>query len=150
MVIREEKRGVERTCMMSKVFFDTNVLAYACDQDSPSKRKKARELLRVAANEMNGCVSTQVIQEFYVVVTGKMGVDPLNAKQIIQSFSHFELGTIDLDDLNKAIDGNILWRMSFWDALILVIAGKLNCDTLYSEDLNNGQTFDGVTVVNPF
>jgi predicted nucleic acid-binding protein len=40
--------------------------------------------------------------------------------------------------------------LSYWDAAILVAAKQLGCHTVFSEDLNDGQTYDGVTVVNPF
>lgn len=95
-------------------------------------------------------ISTQVVQEFYVATTRKLGIDPLKAKGIIDSFQFFELVTVDLDDIKKAIDGNILWQVSFWDALIIVMAQKANCDTIYSENLNAGQVFNTVKIVNPF
>jgi predicted nucleic acid-binding protein len=135
---------------MSKAFLDTNVLAYACDQDTPAKRDAARALLRQVASGVAPCISTQVLQEFYVVATGKLSIAPLQAKDIIRSFRRFEVVTIDADDVERAVDGNILWQVSFWDALIIVAAQKARCEVLYSEDLNAGQAFDSLRVVNPF
>ena len=135
---------------MHKVFLDTNVLAYACDADQPVKRDKARDLLKAVSRDMPPCVSTQVMQEFFVTVTRKMGVDPLQAKRIIHSFRHMETVLIDLDDINRAIDGSVVWQVSFWDALILTSARKARCTVLFSEDLSDGQAYDTVRVINPF
>jgi len=57
---------------------------------------------------------------------------------------------IDLDDINRAIDGSVVWQVSFWDALILTSARKAHCAVLYSEDLSDGQAYDTVRVINPF
>ena len=135
---------------MPKVFLDTNVLAYACDADRPAKRDKARALLKEVSRDMPPCVSTQVMQEFFVTVTRKMGVDPMQAKRIIHSFRHMETVLIDMEDINRAIDGSLIWQISFWDALILASARKAHCAVLYSEDFGDGQVYDTVRVLNPF
>lgn len=135
---------------MSKAFLDTNVLAYACDSDQPEKQAKARELLRRGTGPLANVISTQVLQEFYVTATRKLGIEPLRAKDIMASFRPMGLVTVDADDIGRAIDGNILWQVSFWDALIVVSARKARCDTLYTEDLNSGQVIDSVRIVNPF
>lgn len=135
---------------MPKVFLDTNILAYACDADQPAKRDKARALLKAVSANMPPCVSTQVMQEFFVTVTRKMGVDPLQAKRIIHSLRYMETVLIDMDDINRAIDGSLIWQVSLWDALILTSARKAHCTVLYSEDLSDDQVYDTVRVVNPF
>jgi predicted nucleic acid-binding protein len=135
---------------MSKAFLDTNVLVYASDMDRPAKRDTARTLMQQISHDIPPCISTQVIQEFYVSTTRKLGIDPLKAKDIIHSFRHMEIVTIDIHDINRAIEGNILWQVSFWDALIVVAAQKARCDVLYTEDLNHGQIFDALKVCNPF
>ena len=135
---------------MPKVFLDTNVLVYACDMDQPAKQETARDLLRQQTDDIPPCISTQVVQEFYVTATRKLGIEPLKAKDIIQSYRHMEIVTIHIGDVNHAIDGNILWQVSFWDALIITAAQKAMCAVLYSEDLSDGQTFGSVRVCNPF
>lgn len=135
---------------MPKVFLDTNVLLYAADQDEPARRAVARDLLRAAADAGEGVISTQVAQEFYVGATKKLAVEPLRAKAILAALRPLEIVTIQLDDINRAMDGSILWQLSFWDALILIAAAKGRCSTVYSEDLNPGQLYEGVRVVNPF
>ena len=135
---------------MPKVFLDTNVLAYACDADQPAKRDKARDLLKSIPRNVPPCVSTQVLQEFFVTVTRKMGVEPMLAKRIIHSFRHMETVLIDPEDISRAIDGSVIWQVSFWDALIVTSARKAHCTVLYSEDLNDGQAYDTIRVINPF
>jgi len=135
---------------MSKVFFDTNVLAYACDADEPEKRGIARALMRECCGDIPPCISTQVVQEFYVTATRKLGIEALKAKDIIHSFRHMETVEIGIADINRAIDGNILWQVSFWDALIIVAAQKARCAVLYTEDLSHGQMFDSLQIRNPF
>ena len=135
---------------MPKVFLDTNVLAYACDADQPLKREQARDLLNSLSRDVPPCISTQVLQEFFVTATRKMGVEPLQAKRIIHTFRQMETVLIDPEDISHAIDGSVIWQISFWDALILAAARKARCTVLYSEDLNDGQVYDTIRVVNPF
>ena len=135
---------------MPKSFFDTNVLVYASDHDEPDKMRVARALLRRSAQEGNGVISTQVVQEFFVSATRKLSIDPMLAKGIVATFRPFELVVITLDDINRAMEGVMLWQISFWDSLILSAAGRASCSMVYSEDLNPGQFYSGVEVRNPF
>ena len=79
-----------------------------------------------------------------------MAVDPLQAKRILHTFRHMETVLIDREDIVRAIDGSVIWQISFWDALILTAASKARCSIVYSEDLNDGQAYGDVRVVNPF
>ena len=135
---------------MSKIFLDTNVLVYASDRDEPEKRRRARGLLRATAGDGNGVISTQVVQEFFVAATRKLAIDPLKAKAIVGTLHPLELLEVTLEDINQAIDGVVLWQVSFWDALILTVAGRASCAVVYSEELNAGQRYGGVEVKNPF
>ena len=53
-------------------------------------------------------------------------------------------------DVLAAIDVAERWRVSFWDAMIVRTAQRAEATVLWSEDLAPGQSFDGVTVTNPF
>jgi predicted nucleic acid-binding protein len=53
-------------------------------------------------------------------------------------------------DVLEAIDTAARWQVSFWDAMLLTAANKAGATTLWTEDLNDGQRYDGVTVRNPF
>lgn len=133
-----------------KVFFDTNVLLYAQDLDAPHKRERSRQLMAEVAAVGCGVISTQVLQEYYVTATRKLGVAPLAAKSVVQSFRMFEIVQLSPDLIEQAIDRSVLSQLSFWDALIVAASAASGCTTIYSEDLNAGQAIGGVRVVNPF
>jgi predicted nucleic acid-binding protein len=133
-----------------KVFFDTNVLVYAQDLDAPHKRERSRQLIAEVAAAGTGVISTQVLQEYYVTATRKMGVAPLAAKSVVRSFRMFEVVQLSPDLIEQAIDRSVLSQLSFWDALIIAAAVASACTAIYSEDLNAGQVIDGVKIVNPF
>jgi predicted nucleic acid-binding protein len=132
------------------IFIDTTILIYGLDKHDPEKQKKARELLKRAAMEHSGVISTQVLQEFYVAVTRKLGVDPLPAKEMVHSFRNYETVLITVEIIKDAIDCSILQRISFWDSLILIAGEKALCEMIWTEDLNNGQIIKGIKVINPF
>jgi len=135
---------------MSKIFIDTNILIYNVDNNDPKKKSISRSILRKITIEDNPVISTQVIQEFYVAITKKLNIEPLLAKDIIHSFEHFEIVSVNINIIKEAIDCSIINRLSFWDSLIICAAENTKCEYLYSEDLNHGQIIRGVKIVNPF
>ena len=135
---------------MSKVFVDTNILGY-CMEDSDKKRKaRCRALIESLAGDLHGVISTQVLQEFYVVATKKLGADPLVVKDILHSFRRFETVVITPEIIKDAIDCSLINRISFWDSLIVVAAESARCESIWTEDLNDGQIIRGVRIENPF
>ena len=134
---------------MAKIFIDTNILIYSMDQFDPEKRQRCRTLLKTLKNGLRGVISTQVMQEFYVTATQKLGAEPLIVKDILNSFGRFETVIIMPDIIKEAIDCGIINRLSFWDALIVAAAESANCEKLWTEDLNNGQVIRGVRIENP-
>lgn len=135
-----------------KVFFDTNVLVYLFDADSPDKRKKARTLFQQHAEAGVIVLSTQVLQEFYVAVTRKLArpLDAGAAAQAVSSFAELALVQIDSALIVSAIHRSRNSLLSFWDALIVQAAIEGHANTLYSEDMQHGQSQNGPRVVNPF
>lgn len=134
---------------MSKVFVDTNILVYSIDAHDPHRRERSRQALRDIIKDNSGVISTQVLQEFYVVVTKKLGVEPIIAKGMIHGFESFEIVVIDLALIKDAIDCSVLNKISFWDALIVAGAESAKCETIWTEDLGSGQTINGIQIVNP-
>lgn len=134
---------------MSKIFLDTNILIYAMDRHDEKKKENCRRLLNMAANEFSGVISTQVMQEFYVTATKKLGADPLIVKDILHSFERFEIVLNTPELIKEAIDCSIINQLSFWDALIVVSAESARCEKLWTEDLNDGQLIRGVRIENP-
>ena len=135
---------------MSKIFLDTNIFIYAMDIANPIKQEKTRSLLKSLKDDSTGVISTQILQEFYVVCTKKLNLDPLLIKSIMHSLQHYEVVTIDPALIEQAVDCSILNRLSFWDALVIVSAEIACCEKIWSEDLNHGQIIRGVKIENPY
>ncbi len=133
-------------------FVDTNILVYAHDLSSGEKHNKAKALLDELWNTGMGCLSIQVLQEFYVTITQKVAkpLDSDIAAQRIRDLTFWNLHTPGSEDILGAINFQQRYRISFWDAMILWSAQQLGCDTLWSEDLNPGQEYAGLVVENPF
>lgn len=136
----------------SRVFLDTNVLVYAADPRFPARRKTARKLMTSLKEQSDrqGVVSTQVLQEFYIVATTKLDLPPQAAKAAIHALGHYDVVTITAGLIAEAIDCSIVSQLSFWDALIVSAAESACCETLVTEDLQAGQVLRGVRIVNPF
>jgi predicted nucleic acid-binding protein len=133
-------------------FVDTNILIYAHDVSAGQKHARAQQLIRDLWQSGEGCLSIQVLQEFYVNVTQKVA-KPLPAEaaaQIIADLSVWEVHCPRVEDLLDAIHLQERYRISFWDAMIVASAVQLGCQVLWSEDLNPGQAYDQVVVQNPF
>lgn len=131
-------------------FLDTNVLLYADDEDAGEKRDRARRLLREAFAAGDAVVSTQVLQEYFVNATRKLGVDPAIARRKVEIVAELDVVRIDLDLIYSAIDLHRLHSLSFWDALIVRAAAVAGCGLLLTEDLQHGRVIDGVRIEDPF
>ncbi len=136
--------------MADKSFIDTNVLIYAYSTQDYKKREVARRVLLRLEKEGTGCISTQVLQEFYVAATKKLSISADAAREIIQATSCFHLTQIDRSLLMKAIGISTDSQVSFWDAMIIAAAQSSGCVDLLTEDLQSGQYFGGLQVRNPF
>ena len=99
-----------------------------------------------------GCVSVQVLQEFFVTITKKVP-QPLpvdDAKARIREFAAWTVFTPTADDIVAAIDLHTEAKIGFWDAMIVLAAAESECAVLWTEDLNDGQLLRGVRIQNPF
>ena len=134
------------------LFIDTNVLIYAYDRSNARKNRVAIQLMEGCWENENGCLSLQVLQEFYVNVTQKIPV-PLErntARQIISDFSQWQVHIPEVGDVLQAIDLQQAYALSFWDAMVIQSTIRLGCKQVISEDLSHGQIYAGVQVINPF
>lgn len=137
--------------MNDKIFFDSNIFVYSVDGENPEKMKIAQNLISEASNEGNAIISTQNLQEFYNATTKKLKRDKNDAKLDVEDFAEmFPVVQINVPLITKAVDLQVRYQLSFYDALIIATASKENCVICYSEDLSNGQIYDGVKIVNPF
>lgn len=136
--------------MIERYFLDTNVLLYADDLDAGEKRLKAQAILREAILSHEGVLSTQVLQEFFVVATRKLGVEPPIARRKVELLAVLDVIEINLGIILDAIDLHQVHSLSFWDALVIRCAAAAGCTTLLTEDMQHGQVIDGVRIENPF
>lgn len=136
--------------MSVRSFFDTNVLVYSDDQDSPEKQRRALELLAEHRRAKTGVVSMQVLQEYFVTVTRKLQVEARIARRKVELLAEFDVAAPDVADILAAIDLHRLHRFSFWDALVVGSAKQAGCKILFTEDLQDTREIDGLRVVNPF
>lgn len=135
--------------MAERRFFDTNVLVYAHAADEPQKRKTARKLLAAHLGDQTAVLSTQVLQEYFVAAT-RIGLPADLAQQQVATYAQANVVQVTTELILAAIDLHRLQKLSFWDALIVRSARAGGCSVLVSEDLQHGQSYDGVRVENPF
>ena len=136
--------------MRPRVFFDTNLLIYADDLDAGAKRDRAQDLLDRGISEGTAVLSSQVLQEYFVVATRKLRVPADRARMKVELLARLDVVVVNPDFVLGAIDLHRLHALSFWDALILKCASASGCTKLLSEDLAHGTVVEGVRVENPF
>ncbi len=132
-------------------FIDTNVLVYAHDQSAGQKHDRAKALIERLWESKEGCLSIQVLQEFYVTATRKV-TRPIasgQALEIIDSLGLWRIHSPTVEDIHEAIAIQERYQISFWDAMIICSAERLGCKMLWSEDLNAGQLYRNILVSNP-
>ena len=132
------------------VFFDTNVLVYCTDTTAPEKQTIARALVSQARAEGNAVASTQVLIELFNVLTRKQQMPQAHAKTLVMAYTHWTVVPSDVALVTTAIEKSIQQRLSIWDAMVVEAALRSGAQILYTEDLNHGQRFESLKVVNPF
>ncbi|CAN5489329.1 PIN domain-containing protein [soil metagenome] len=137
--------------MVANVFLDTNIFLYSVDEapDAASKRAVSQQLLLTE----HWAWSVQVAAEFFVNATSAKRTFRLNATDALALVDvWFAFPTIQLTPalFREGVLVSQRFQLSYWDAAILAAAKQQGCHTVFSEDLNHGQNYDGVTVVNPF
>ncbi|CAN5764892.1 PIN domain-containing protein [soil metagenome] len=133
-------------------FLDTNVLIYAVDEDVPRKKEAADRLIEEEALAGRAVLSTQVLQEFYVVSTRRLKrpLSPERAEQAVRALATLPIVQVDPRMILGATARGRRMSVSFWDALIIEAAVAGGATTLYTEDLQDGLEIDRLTIRNPF
>ena len=131
-------------------FIDTNVLVYLFDAGSPGKQERARSLLEEVAD--SAIVSIQVLGEFYLAVTRKLErpLPEAQAQAAVNALCELQARPLNESLVKAAIRRSRASKLSYWDALIVETAIEAEATVLLSEDMQHGQRFDGMRVVNPF
>jgi predicted nucleic acid-binding protein len=137
--------------MNGKTFVDTNIMVYAHDLDSAQKHHVASRVVTSLWNQKMGVLSTQVLQEFYVVATRKMAVPmtALDARSIVRAYLPWSVGADGVMVL-QASEIEERNHISFWDAMIVAAAHRAGAGRILTEDLNHGQRIEGILIENPF
>ena len=132
-------------------FVDTNILLYAASTVGDERDKQQRALLLLDSDDL--VLSVQVLQEFYVRATRASKPERLTHEQaaaLVESWLRFQVQENSVASLQNALATVARWGISYWDAAIVEAARAARCDTLLSEDLQDGMDFAGVRVRNPF
>ena len=132
-------------------FVDTNILIYAVSPAPHEARKRriAQDLL----TQDDLALSVQVMQEFYHQVTRPTrphALTPVQALRFVEIVDHLFIQELTFDLFLAAVSISRHFRLSYWDGAILAAAGVCGCDVVYSEDLGDGQDYNGIRVINPF
>jgi predicted nucleic acid-binding protein len=136
--------------MSAKCFVDTNILFYAQDKSAGLKHERAAKIVADLWQSATGVLSTQVLQEFCVAVRRvdrNRAIEDL--RQWVERYSEWETIVNTSESIRDALNLESRYQVSFWDALIIRAAQVSRADVLYTEDLNDGQVFGSVRVVNP-
>ena len=132
-----------------KPFLDTNILVYAATADDPARQAVAQRLV-ADLGLTHITISTQVLAEAYNVLTRKKNWVVDDALQAVRGFRVMRIVVLGADAVLAALDLAARQRLSTWDAMVIHAAQEAGCDTLFSEDLQNGRRFGALQIVNPF
>ena len=135
---------------MARASLDANVLVYGVDKSDPLKHRAARRIITSAAR--GDCViSLQALAEFYYVVTRKGKLSAVEAREQVNTLrAIFPLALPGAGTLDRAMEAGERFRLGFWDAMLWAVVREAGVTLLLSEDFQDGQTIEGVRIVNPF
>jgi predicted nucleic acid-binding protein len=134
-----------------RIAFDTNVLVYAEGLNDHDRAERARTLLARVISAHEAVVPVQVLAELFSVLKRRTPRSPEACRNAVLGWADL----LDVQDttaatMRRAVDLVLAHRFAVFDAIILTAASEANCRFLLSEDLQDGFTWGGVTVVNPF
>jgi predicted nucleic acid-binding protein len=133
-----------------KVAFDTNILVYAEGVNGIERQAEAKGLIR-QISDADRAIPVQALGEFYNVLVRKSGWPPNRARLAVSMWRHgVAVIPTTIGSMVTAIDVATDHRLSIWDGVMLAAAAEGGCQMLLTEDLQDGFTWGGVTVANPF
>jgi predicted nucleic acid-binding protein len=137
--------------MTGLLFFDTNLFVYAMDPSDPVLRTLSMALIGRARTSRRLVVSPQILNECYrVLVHRRRLVGSAMAETYLSAFHGACTAPLDLDTHRMAIALEARHQLSWWDCVAVASALQAKCDFFVSEDLNDGQVIESLTVVSPF
>ncbi|MFT5496013.1 MAG: putative nucleic acid-binding protein [Kiritimatiellia bacterium] len=138
--------------MSDKIFIDTNVLVYARDSSEPAKQVQAASWMEFLWRTQRGCLSTQVLNEFYYTVTQKLkpGMPADAAWEEVSDLMTWQPLSIDAALLHETHTIQLRYGYAWWDSMIIAAAQRSKARILLSEDMQDGHELRGLRIVNPF
>lgn len=132
-------------------FLDTNVLVYAYDSGNSRKQEIAQGLLRAAITGQF-VISAQVLGEFATTLLHKISpaLRPTDLLIVLDALAPIKVVPVDSGVIRRAVEVRAKYGLHFFDAMVIAAAEKAGCSRIWSEDLNSGQQYFGLTVKNPF
>ncbi len=132
-----------------QVFIDSNILIYAQDVDAGDRHQHAKALIRdLWTSRKLPAISVQVLQETHVNLMRK-GIAAEESARRVSRYLSWRVVENTKDLFCRSLELQQSHQLSYWDALIVAAAQRSQAIELWTEDLNSGQSFDGLTVVNP-
>lgn len=134
---------------------DTNVLVYSFDKDDPVRQQRAIELIdRLSEHPDETVLPWQVIVECLACLRRWVDRGRLSASDLDQHMADvailFPVAMPSMNMISISLGLTSRHSLSHWDSLLIAACIEANVETLYSEDLGDGEQYDSVTVVNPF
>lgn len=133
-----------------RCFLDTNVLLYAFDDSQPTKQAVARKLIERLGREHKAVLSTQVLIELFHDLVRKFKVAAPTASLMTAAFCEWPVIDSDNALVLKAMARASENGLAIWDAMVVEAALRAGVGTLYSEDMQHGQRFGSLVLLNPF
>jgi len=133
-----------------KNFIDTNIIIYANDARDEVKQKRALHIMAEQMKAGSGVVSTQVLQEYAHVALNKLHQRHDVVLRQLVLLEGLEVIQQSPALIRRSVEIRAAYQINFWDACIISAAEHANCHTILSEDLNTGQFYSGIAMMNPF
>ena len=131
-------------------FLDTNILVYSVDGKDPVKQGIARKILIEALVSREYLISAQVLNEFSNIALLKLKMSTQEVRRFVEIFGQINVVLIDRSWTEKALSLKEKCGTQLFDSLLLVAAEENGCDTILTEDLNDGQMYGSVKAIDPF
>ncbi len=138
--------------MTDTVFVDTNVLLYAFDEADPAKQARSRAWLTACWQRRCGRLSSQVLHEFYANARRRFAtaISAGDARAEVRRYQQWKPWLVDQPTVETAWAVESRHHVNYWDALMVAAAQHMGCRWLLTEDLQHGQQFEKLSIVNPF
>jgi predicted nucleic acid-binding protein len=129
---------------------DSNILVYSADRAAGERHALAIDIVARSARA-GGVLTLQSLSEFYVVSTRKRLTERPRAAALVDSWLvAFPCVAVSANAIRIALADAVAGRASYWDALLTATAAEAGCTLILTEDLQDGATFSGVEIHNPF